>query len=1397
MAAGRRAYYSIAAFVLTLANIAVAQIAPSYHPSKVVIKLSEGVTNARSLNQYLSLDDLRAQQGVKEVSTLEQTIPGNARVRHSQYLSGIHIIDLYGETSVLQKVKELSDYDNVVYAEPIYAVELLEIPNDPAAQPGSSQYYLELIRAYEAWEIATGSKDIVIGSVDTGVQLDHNDLADNLWVNEDDPVDGIDNDANGFVDDYHGWDIANNDNDPSGDKSRHGSQVVGIHSGVANNEIGLAGVAFDSPYLPVKIFDSEDNRSFNSYGGVIYAADRGVKVMNLSWGSPSSFSQFNQDIINYAALEKDVVIVAAAGNTNEDLDFYPASYENVISVGSSDGNDNKAGYATYSRFIDLLAPGTGIYSTNNSNGYLSAPGSSFASPQVAGAAALVRQVFPEYSAIQVAEQLRVTADDIYDVGTNNQYLGMLGNGRLNMERALTQTGTIAMQMQDIEISGTLGDNIFADDTVSLGGILHNYINTATNVAFSIVSRSPYATVLSDEVFVGFMQSGTSMTFSPGSFKVYLAENTPKNERIVLQIDFIGNGFTDRQFIVFTANPTFLDIQGGNASVTASDNGNLGYEQDVFKNGRGLRYNSLLISNLLGIIIATDTAHVADNAVNNFQGDTRDNDFEALQGLQYLFNSTADDYAQGSFEVSNGQFNMTVEQKVMGWDDLDALFTEYRLINTSDSLLSNVYLGAIADLNLGFVIENRTAYDAANHLGYTYDNAESIFAGVALLSGDISTFRGIDQGDYNGNTPELDDILSDSLKYAFVSSGFSKTNAGVEGVGNYVGQVMAARFSSLPPNTPQKSAFAYVFGTSLTELRSNAEKAKARYQTFLNQPPIIAEYQTCEGEDITVVPSAGSTFDYYNDVALSQRIGSGDTLEVTGITNNRTLYVVNTDKAYLGDARRVILEVTPTVAAFTLPSDTLIIDENSRSIQINDASTNAQQWSWDFSNGILSSQQNPVVNFDAPGVYEIKLEASSGAGCTDNTSQLLTVVARNPKPTDQTIQFCEGEVATVVPETSGTFQLYRDEHLTSLVAIGDIFELEGLVSDTLLYLTNGVGQLESLPAEIFLQQLDFPSVVTVGHDLTDLSLSTNLLLTAQVNSTTSIDWIIDGSTFSGDTIRYIWNGTPNLSIATEFRDSNTGCEATKTSLLATAPSPTPILNDISVCSNVPVSLMPEGGDQFIFYADESKTQILAKGNALVLDGLVSDTTFYVTGIDQILESGLVPVFIYVEAFVDTILVSPERLNLSEESNQVTLSGKSADAVEWIWSINDTFFESIRSPSFFVDSTGVYNIKLESTDTNGCKSVASINYQVVNVTSIDRQQPTIMIYPNPTSGLVRIQGEELIKEAQVVNLAGKKVASTKLLSIKNPEINLSQLNQGIYVIEIYLQTGDVIRKKLIKY
>ena len=214
----------------------------------------------------------------------------------------------------------------VEYVEPLYSYPPLQQPNDPLADStrANGQYHLKNIRAYRAWDVTQGDTSIVIGIVDGGTRLTHEDLATQFQPNRQDPIDGLDNDGDGYVDNYYGWDFADHDNDPGRDPSSvHGILVAGCAAGATNNGKGIAGVGYRCRFLPLKIYPSTPTGSFGGYEAIVYAADHGCQIINLSWGAPGGYSQYEQDVINYAAINHDVVVVAAAGNTAADLDFYP------------------------------------------------------------------------------------------------------------------------------------------------------------------------------------------------------------------------------------------------------------------------------------------------------------------------------------------------------------------------------------------------------------------------------------------------------------------------------------------------------------------------------------------------------------------------------------------------------------------------------------------------------------------------------------------------------------------------------------------------------------------------------------------------------------------------------------------------------------------------------------------------------------------------------------------------------------------------------------------------------------------------------------------------------------------------------------------------------------------
>ncbi len=334
-------------------------------------------------------------------------------------------------------ILRLNQIPEIEFAEKVPLYKLFFTPNDPLY---STQWNLSKIQADLAWNLSQGCANVKVAVTDDGFLMTHEDLVNQWHINTGEIAgNGIDDDGNGYIDDWRGWDAANNDNDPSATSPTntyftHGTHVAGIIAGQTHNSKGIAAIGYNCKMIPVKIGLSSNSFLTGAFQGLDYAVNAsGCDVINMSWGG-GGWSATYQTLFNIAKT-KGIICVAAAGNSNTSTPMYPASYNHVISVAASASTDARASFSNFGSTIDVTAPGVGIPSclAGATNSYGNLSGTSMASPLVAGLCALMKCYNP-MPADSIEACLKRTCDNIN--AQNPSFIGQLGAGRINAFQAL-------------------------------------------------------------------------------------------------------------------------------------------------------------------------------------------------------------------------------------------------------------------------------------------------------------------------------------------------------------------------------------------------------------------------------------------------------------------------------------------------------------------------------------------------------------------------------------------------------------------------------------------------------------------------------------------------------------------------------------------------------------------------------------------------------------------------------------------------------------------------------------------------------------------------------------------------------------------------------------------------
>ncbi len=752
-------------------------------------------------------------------------------------LSLIYECKFSGTTNIEKAINALLASNALAYAEPHFIPVTTYTPNDPQATTGL-QYHINRISAYTGWNVSKGDTNVIIGITDTGTEPTHSDLQGNIKHNYADPINGIDDDLDGYTDNFSGWDLGVNDNDPTWQGSAHGVHVCGIAAAATDNAIGVAGIGFKCKFLPVKIADAT-GALIAAYEGIKYAADHGCKVINCSWGGAGG-GQYGQDVCNYAIFNKDAMVVIAAGNTGLDELFYPAAYNDVMAVANTQSTDIINSSSTFGYFVDVSAPGTNINSTWSGNSYLQSTGTSMASPVTAGVVAVVRSFYPSYSAIQAKERVKQTTDNHYALPINNTaaHKDRLGTGRVNLNRALTDPLAPALIYSQVVFSDK-NDNIYnLGDTLRIGGLFTNYLAPTTALTATLIPQTAGVTVLNNTINLGAisMLGSVSNTATPFSFKLTnsFAPNTTLTFSLVMQ----DGSYTGRDVITVTANRDYIDIVENDISTTATSKGKTFYSGTGQSQGLGFLYQTLNLVYDGGLMIGVDTNRVSD-VIRDATGN--DADFKISTNISKLTiapKSLMDTYAKYSDSAAAAIIGVEIEQRTWVWNsipDKKYVIWEYVIKNNSTTTYTSMYAGICADwdIDASSFANNKSSYDALNKMGYSWcTNPGGKYAAIKLLTSFAPpNFYAIDNvaGGCGGYDIATGSNFPSSVKYKTLSQ--SRLAAGSCSVtGNDILNVMSSGPYTIAPGQIAVVAFALIAGDSLQDLQASAVAAQIKYAT---------------------------------------------------------------------------------------------------------------------------------------------------------------------------------------------------------------------------------------------------------------------------------------------------------------------------------------------------------------------------------------------------------------------------------------------------------------------------------------------------------------------------------------------------------------------------------------
>lgn len=935
----------------------------NYQDGKIWFKLKDSYRfSASPLNAKDNFVPFEALPFIKKIEKAYQlkalSLPF-AAAKNSKILQRTYLLEFSDFANVNQILSDLRLSGAVEYAEKVPMDKHCLTPNDPSY---SSQWGLSMINASTAWNYFSSGSTISVAIVDDAIERTHPDLAASLWINTgDNNTNGIDDDGNGYIDDINGYDVGSNDNNPNPTTSAydHGTHVAGIVGARSNNSIGVASIGFSVKLMCVKSTSSSSSVT-NGYDGVVYAAVNRANVINMSWGGTGS-SITAQNVIDFAYAQ-GCILVAAAGNSDVNTPFYPAAYNNVISVAATTSSDTKASFSNYGNWVDVSAPGNNIYSTTVLGTYGNKSGTSMASPMVAGLCGLMLSLNPSLTQADITNCLLSTADNIDAM--NPTYIGDLGSGRIDANAAMQCVSTTLAW-------APVADFVANVTTVSAGGQI------------SFTDLSLYAPTSWTWSFPG----GTPASYI-GSTPPQITYNTPGTYNVVLTVSNVNGTDGETKTAYITVNPAGscdtlnYPVPAGWTGTNYYTGATVGADGwinglNVYGDKQKAAYfdaSSTPFTYVTGTFIAFGKAYSATPGkivpIRVYDG-TSGSPGALLATQNTTMGQIMSDEASGFYTriefptpvslPASKRFFVSIDLTNLSWTGVpkDTL-----------SIVSNVHLQTVPSAIWEQQADNSwKQYTTAG----SWNLSASLFVHPYLTNAPtVATFTQSSISVCQGN----------NISYNATGSTFEDTLLWVfpGGSPSYSNSVTPTVLYNTPGTYVSKL---YVIGGGCSDLDS----AEVSITILANPAVSIAASSSviCPGVSTTLTASGGSvSYVWSPPTALSATTGAS---VIANPTSTITYNVLGTGSNGCMTNSTITIDVDqPPVAAVTVSDSTICIGQT---ISFDGSlSTNVTSFAWSFPGGTPSSStsSSPVITYATPGSFTATLTVSNTCGADSSFSQ---------------------------------------------------------------------------------------------------------------------------------------------------------------------------------------------------------------------------------------------------------------------------------------------------------------------------------------------------------------------------------------------------------------------------